>query len=74
MRESRERELTRVMEKGTDIDQELVSKCAYYPLFRFCKFIDEKTRDLIQGQQLVCKKCSMSEPNKRCKYHTILLW
>jgi hypothetical protein len=74
MRESRERELTRVMEKGVNIDRELLSNCAYYPLFRFCKFIDEKTGELIQGQQLVCKQCSMSKPNKRCKHHTILLW
>ncbi len=74
MRESRERELSRVMEKGATIDQELSSKCAYYPMFRFCKFIDKKTGELIQGQQLICAKCSVDEPNKRCKRHTILLW
>lgn len=74
MRAARERELTRIIEKGVQIDNELLSKCAYYPLFRFCKFIDEETGNLIVGQQLVCKKCSVIEPNKRCKRHTILLW
>ena len=74
MRYDREHELTRVMEKGEQIDPEFLSKCAYYPLFRFCKFIDKETGELVQGQQLVCAKCSMAEPNTRCKHHTILMW
>jgi hypothetical protein len=74
MRENRKRELSRVMEKGAQIDNELVSKCAYYPLFRFCKFVDKKTGDLIVGQQLVCKNCSIIEPNLRCKHSSILSW
>jgi hypothetical protein len=74
MRQSRIDELTRVMEKNEQINEELLSKCAYYPLFRFIDFIDKKTNERIVGQQLVCKKCSVSEPNKRCKRHAILLW
>jgi len=74
MRVSRERELTRVAEKGVDVDPQLISKCAYYPLFRFVRFIDKETGELIQGQQLVCKDCSIETPNKRCKRSSILSW
>lgn len=74
MRAARERELAMVASRGIQIDGELSSKCAYYPLFRFIDFIDEKTGDRVRGQMLVCKKCSIAEPNKRCKRHTILLW
>ena len=74
MREARERELSRVMEKGYDINHDLTSKCAYYPIFRFCKFISKETGELVQGQQLVCAKCGINNPNKRCKHSHILLW
>ena len=73
MREARRLELIKAMERGP-IDSELLSKCAYYPMFRFCKFISKETGELVQGQQFVCKICSVSEPNTRCKRHTILLW
>ena len=73
MRKARRQELGRIMEIGAQIDNELLSKCAYYPLFRFCKFIDKETGDAVQGQQFVCKSCSMIEPNKRCKRSSILM-
>ena len=73
MREARARELTRVMDK-TNIDQQLLSKCAYYPLFRFIDFINKKTGERIRGQQLICKECSMPEPNPKCKHHINLVW
>jgi hypothetical protein len=74
MRESRANELGRVLEKGYDIDKELVSKCGYYPVFRFIKFMDKKKGEVVQGQQFVCKDCTMVEPNKKCEHHINLLW
>ncbi len=74
MRKGRESELSRVLEKGYDINHSLLSKCGYYPLFRFIKFIDKKTGNLIQGQQLVCKDCTTNEPNQKCKHHSTLEW
>jgi len=74
MRKARSNELGRVLEKGYDIDQTLLSKCAYYPLFRYIDFYDPKTDEHVKGQQLVCGKCSSIEPNPKCKHHVNLLW
>jgi len=74
MRDARSSELGRVLEKGYDIDNNLVSKCGYYPIFRFIKFKDKKTGEVVQGQQFVCGECSAAKPNIKCTHHKILLW
>ena len=73
MRRDRIAELERVAEKG-EVDNELISKCAYYPLFKFVKFVDKKTGEIVQGQQLVCRDCSYAVPNERCKHSDMLKW
>lgn len=61
--------LERVAEKGYEIDRELASYCAYYPLFKFVRFEDKKTGDIVQGQQLVCKDCTRAYGNKKCSHN-----
>lgn len=73
MRDRVKRELSRVMERGLQVDYKLQSKCAYYPLFRYVRFVNDDG-EVIQGQQFMCKECSIYFPNKRCKHHTILMW
>ena len=65
-------ELSRVLERGEDLNRDLMSQCAYYPLFTFRRWIDEATGDPRQGQVFVCKKCSIEAPNYMCRHARIL--
>ena len=73
-RSDRERELSRVAERlgGNGIDNQLAAKCGYYPLFTFRKWIDHETGEVRCGQVLVCKECTLSDPNPKCKHSHIL--
>ncbi len=61
--------LGRVMEKGYTVDNRLQSYCAYYPIFKYMDFIDKETGERVQGQQFVCKKCSIETGNTQCKHN-----
>ncbi len=61
--------LGRVAEKGHDIDYELASYCSYYPLFVFTRFTDKKTGDLVTGHKFVCKNCTKSSGNSKCRHN-----